>query len=131
MDAWLAELNRLCAEPLGEVDALGAYARLHLGFAHIHPFWDGNGRMARLLANLPVLRAGYLPVVIEVKDRKRYIDTLATYQLAVGPLTQATGVWPCPELEGPFTAFCSGAYGATRALIEQARARQARRARGA
>lgn len=131
MDAWLAELNQICAAPLGEAEALGAYARLHLGFAHIHPFWDGNGRMARLLANLPVLRAGYLPVAIEVKDRKRYIDTLAAYQLAAGQLTQASGVWPCPALEVPFTAFCRGAYGATRTLIAQARAQQARRAPGA
>ena len=131
MDAWLAELNRLCTVPLGESDAVSAYARLHLGFAHIHPFWDGNGRMARLLANLPVLRAGYLPVVIEVKDRKPYIDTLATYQLAVGELTQASGVWPCPALAGPFSAFCHGAYGATRALVAQAQAQQARRGQGA
>jgi hypothetical protein len=121
----------VCAEPLGEADAVVAYARLHLGFVHIHPFWDGNGRMARLLANLPVLRAGYLPVVIEVKDRKRYIDTLATYQRAAGQFTQATGVWPRPDLGYPFTAFCSGAYGATQTLIAQAWAQQVRRAQRA
>lgn len=35
------------------------------------PLWDGNGRMARLLANLPLLHSGQLPVVIELKDRQR------------------------------------------------------------
>lgn len=130
MDAWLAELNRLGAEPLNEDAALIAYARLHLGFVHIHPFWDGNGRMARLLANLPVLRAGHLPVVIDVRERKRYIDTLAGYQLAVGPLTLGTGVWPRPELETAFIALCREAYATTRALIDGAREQQAaRRAR--
>jgi Fic family protein len=128
MDAWLAELNRLGAEPLNEHSAIDAYARLHLGFVHIHPFWDGNGRMARLLANLPVLRAGHLPVVIDARERKRYIETLAAYQLAVGPPTPATGIWPRPDLEAPFIALCRNAYAATRALVTAARAQQAARA---
>ncbi|WP_058553840.1 Fic family protein [Thiohalocapsa sp. ML1] len=127
MNAWLAELNRLAAEPLDEHSAIDAYARLHLGFVHIHPFWDGNGRMARLLANLPVLRAGHLPVVIDARERKRYIETLATYQLAVGPVTPTTGVWPRPDLEAPFIALCRDAYAATRALVAAARAQQAAR----
>jgi Fic family protein len=131
MDTWLAELNRLGAEPLDEDAALAAYARLHLGFVHIPPFWDGNGRMARLVANLPVLRAGHLPVVIDVRERKHYIDTLAAYQLAVGPLTPATGVWPRPDLEAPFLDLCRDAYAATRALVAAAHAQQAaRRPRG-
>lgn len=129
MADWLAELKRLANGTLNEPEAIDAYAHLHLGFVHIHPFWDGNGRLARLLANLPVLRAGHLPVVIELKDRKRYLDCLATYQLAAGTLTPTTGVWPRPDLETDFRAFCQTAYAATRALIEQARARQARRGR--
>jgi Fic family protein len=59
-------------------------ALLHLGFVHIHPFWDGNGRMARLLANIPLLRHGLLPLVIETTRRKATIDTLATYQPVAG-----------------------------------------------
>jgi len=98
-----------------------------LGFMHIHPFWDGNGRFARLLSNVPVLRAGHLPVVIEVRDRKRDIDTLSGYQLTVGPLTPTTGVWPKADLEADFRAFCRAAYVAIRALVEQAQAHQAKR----
>ena len=130
MDAWLAELNRPGAAALDEDAALTAYARLHLGFVHIHPFWDGNGRMARLVANLPLLRAGQLPVVIDARERKRYIDTLAAYQLAVGPLTPATGVWPRPDLEAPFVRLCRDAYAATRALVAAAHAQQAARKPG-
>lgn len=127
MAEWLAELARLASGALSEHEAIDAYAHLHLGFVHIHPFWDGNGRLARLLANVPVLRAGHLPVVIDVKDRRAYLSTLADYQLAVGALTPTTGVWPRPELEADFQAFCHAAYAATRALVEQAQAQQTKR----
>lgn len=129
MTEWLAELNRLAAEHLSEKEAVDAYARLHLGFAHVHPFWDGNGRMARLLSNIPVLRSGHLPVVVDVRDRKEYIDILAQYELASGQLTAETGVWPAEAQEAPFRAFCQRSYQATRHLVEQASEQQAKRSR--
>ncbi|MEA1049084.1 Fic family protein [Lamprobacter modestohalophilus] len=129
MTEWLAELNRLAAEPLSETTAIDAYAKLHLGFVHVHPFWDGNGRLARLLSNIPVLRSGYLPVVIELHDRKNYIDLLARYELAIGPVTAETGVWPAEAQEAPFLAFCQRSYQVTRILIEQAKYQQAKRHR--
>ena len=130
MATWLTSLNHWCAKPLSQDEALTAYARLHLGFVHIHPFWDGNGRMARLLANLPLLHSGHLPVVIELKDRQRYIETLAAYQIQAGQLGGNTGVWPNPGLESAFVSFCQASYEATRTLLSQARAQQARRWQG-
>ncbi|SEK91307.1 Fic family protein [Ectothiorhodospira marina] len=127
MAGWLAELNRLADEFLSETDAVDAYARLHLGFVHVHPFWDGNGRLARLLSNIPMLRSGHLPVVIDVRDRKEYIDILAQYELASGQLTAETGVWPAEAQEAPFRAFCQRSYQATRQLVEQASEQQAKR----
>ncbi|WPL16533.1 Protein involved in cell division [Thiorhodovibrio winogradskyi] len=129
MTEWLAELNRLAGEQLSETDAVDAYARLHLGFVHVHPFWDGNGRLARLLSNIPVLRSGHLPLVIEVRDRKEYIDILARYELASGQLTAKTGVWPAEAEEAPFRAFCQRSYQATRDLVKQASDQQAKRNR--
>jgi Fic family protein len=129
MDTWLGELNRTCRQVLCEAEAIDAYAHLHLGFVHIHPFWDGNGRMARLLANLPLLRSGHLPLVIDVSERKRYIDTLADYEIAVGQLDPRTGVWPRVELEGPLREFCRDAYRATRDLAAKAKALQEERSR--
>jgi len=117
MAIWLAALNRFCAKPLSEDEALAAYARLHLGFVHIHPFWDGHGRMACLLANLLLLHSGHLTVVIELKDRKRYFETLAAYQIQAGQLGGYTGVWPNPGLESAFVSFCQASYVATRALL--------------
>lgn len=39
-------------------------AWLHHRFTQIHPFQDGNGRVARALANLVFLRAGLFPLVV-------------------------------------------------------------------
>jgi hypothetical protein len=68
-------------------------------------------------------------VVIEVRDRKEYIDILARYELANGQLTAETGVWPAEAREPPFRAFCRRSYQATRQLVEQASDQQARRNR--
>jgi len=43
---------------------------------HIHPFVDGNGRTARLLMNLILLREGYPPAVVRRERRSEYYDTL-------------------------------------------------------
>lgn len=48
----------------------------HYRLTAIHPFADGNGRTARLLMNLVLLRAGYPPVAIRPEDRKTYLDSL-------------------------------------------------------
>ncbi len=51
-------------------------AWLHHRFAQIHPFQDGNGRVARAIASLALIRAGWFPLVVTRDDRSRYIDTL-------------------------------------------------------
>lgn len=51
-------------------------AWLHHRFLQIHPFQDGNGRVARALASLVLIRAGWLPLVVTRRDRPRYISAL-------------------------------------------------------
>ena len=48
----------------------------HFRLTAIHPFSDGNGRTARLLMNLMLLRGGYAPVAVRPEDRAAYLDTL-------------------------------------------------------
>jgi Fic family protein len=51
-------------------------AVLHYGFMQVFPFTDNSGKVARLLMNLILLRARYLPAIIHAIDRQRYYETL-------------------------------------------------------
>jgi Fic family protein len=80
--ALMGDLARwLAAAPAEPETAFAAHARL----VTIHPFSDGNGRTARLLTNLLLMRAGYPPVVIGPEQRARYIDALQALQLHGDP----------------------------------------------
>ena len=48
----------------------------HLIFAYIHPYMDGNGRLARFLMNLMLVPAGYVWTVIPIERRKEYMDAI-------------------------------------------------------
>ncbi|WP_375431195.1 Fic family protein [uncultured Friedmanniella sp.] len=51
-------------------------AWLHHRFTEIHPFQDGNGRVARLLASIVFIKAQWHPLVVLRDDRPAYIDAL-------------------------------------------------------
>jgi len=51
-------------------------AWLHHRFTLIHPFVDGNGRVARALATLVLLRANWLPLVVTRDDKPGYLQAL-------------------------------------------------------
>ena len=52
------------------------YCKLHILLSAIHPFYDGNGRMARLVANIPIIKNGFVPVTISKQSRLEYITLL-------------------------------------------------------
>lgn len=52
-------------------------AILHHKLTHIHPFFDGNGRTARLAMDLLLMQAGYPLVIILKNDRKKYYRVLS------------------------------------------------------
>lgn len=51
---------------------------LHHRFVEIHPFSDGNGRVARLLTNLHLIARDYPPVVLKKEERGKYYKSLRT-----------------------------------------------------
>ncbi|MCP4457983.1 MAG: Fic family protein [Cytophagales bacterium] len=51
-------------------------AEFHYKFVCIHPFDDGNGRVARLIMNYILLRNNYPPVIIKSDDKESYLTAL-------------------------------------------------------
>jgi Fic family protein len=51
-------------------------AWFHHAFTQIHPFQDGNGRLARLLASLILIKHGLFPLTVKGSEKKKYIDSL-------------------------------------------------------
>jgi Fic family protein len=56
----------------------------HRRLVEIHPFNDGNGRTARLLMNLLLIRGGYPPIAVRPEDRVAYISALQEAQAGRG-----------------------------------------------
>ena len=59
-----------------DLDPVLASAWLHHRFTQIHPFQDGNGRVARALVTLQLMKAKLLPIVIDRDMRSAYFDAL-------------------------------------------------------
>lgn len=68
----LVEMHEQHGDAAPEVEA----AWLHHRFVQIHPFQDGNGRIARSLATLIFIKANWLPLVVRDLDRGDYIAAL-------------------------------------------------------
>jgi Fic family protein len=65
----------------GADTTFGTALQAHLRLVSIHPFSDGNGRTARLLLNLLLMKQGYPPLVIRPEDRLEYIESIEKSQL--------------------------------------------------
>lgn len=55
-------------------------AQAHFRLTYIHPWVDGNGRVARLLMNIILMKGGYPPAIILNNDRKKYLNALKSAQ---------------------------------------------------
>lgn len=53
-------------------------AIFHEKFERIHPFYNGNGRTGRMLANIILINSRYPPAIIENKKRSMYYSVLST-----------------------------------------------------
>lgn len=113
----LVEYIESC-KPQSIDEGITLYATTHLIFGQIHPFWDGNGRIARLIANLILLRAGFAPLVIPATRRLDYITILSKYSAKhVAPSSGEPLFHDGNELKA-FINFCKECYQDTINLIE-------------
>jgi fido (protein-threonine AMPylation protein) len=82
-DAMPAFFDLLEKEPEASVRAVVG----HWLFGYIHPYTDGNGRMARFLMNVMLASGGYPWTVIRIRDRKPYLSALdrASIEMDIHP----------------------------------------------
>jgi Fic family protein len=73
MQELVVQANLIKTAPL---DGLLLAAKLHYEFVLIHPFDDGNGRMARILMNLVLMRYGFPPAIIKTQEKEAYFSAL-------------------------------------------------------
>lgn len=74
------------AEKDGKRSPVELAALFHYRFVRIHPFEDGNGRIARLMVNFILMRHGYPMIVIRSRKKSEYLEALHQADLEVGPV---------------------------------------------
>ena len=71
-------------EQKGELTPSELAALFHYRYIRIHPFEDGNGRIARLLVNFILARHGYPMIVVRSRKKNDYLEALHKSDLVVG-----------------------------------------------
>ena len=92
----ISELLQTLSENPDELRPIELAASFHHRFVYIHPFLDGNGRTARLLMNVVLLRTGYPFTVLLKVDRPKYLRALGEADNG-NPIPFANFVATCVE----------------------------------
>jgi Fic family protein len=87
MKLWFSQFEKI--EYIYDFEkCVDVYTNMHISFTAIHPFFDGNGRMGRLVSNIPLLKSGLLPIIIDNTKRQEYIKLLSSYNISAKELDQ-------------------------------------------
>lgn len=90
-----------------KLSAIELASLFHYRYIRIHPFEDGNGRIARLLVNFILLRAGYPMIIVRSDDKDKYLSALNRSDIAVG-LTPSEGAQAELGQIQPFVEYMKG-----------------------
>ena len=74
------------AEQEGKLSPVELAALFHYRYIRIHPFEDGNGRIARLMVNFILCRHNYPMIVVRSRKKSEYLEALHQADLEVGPV---------------------------------------------
>lgn len=74
------------AEGEGKLSPIELAALFHYRYIRIHPFEDGNGRIARLMMNFILMRHDYPMIVVRSRKKQDYLEALHKTDLEVGPV---------------------------------------------
>lgn len=104
--AFMTELVRWLNEEVEKavLSPIELAALLHYRYIRIHPFEDGNGRIARLLVNYILYRNGYPMIVIHSEDKQNYLRILHQCDVEVG-LTPSDGANASLDKIRPFVDY--------------------------
>lgn len=73
------------AEKEGSLSPVELAALFHYRYIRIHPFEDGNGRIARLMVNYILSRHNYPMIVVRSRKKSEYLEALHQSDIEVGP----------------------------------------------
>lgn len=91
-------------EAKGRLSPVGLAALFHYRYIRIHPFEDGNGRIARLIVNFILARHDYPMIVVRSRSKKDYLEALHQADLEVGATPSAGAHAPLEHIR-PFSKY--------------------------